>query len=406
MLDVQRGILVPSPVIVIRNGRIVSINEAPPQDAEQIDLGDTTLLPGLIDVHQHLALDGYGVDYFHLPVHETPVDAAFRAARNARVVLRAGFTTVRDLGNPGGFVDVALMRAIEAGRIEGPRVIPSGHAIGITGGHCDMTGFAAGVLESSPRQGIADGIDEVVKAVRYQAKHGAQVIKVCATAGVMSFGSSVGALQYSAQELRAIVEEATRHGLKVAAHAHGTEGIIAAIRAGVASIEHGTILNDEAIRLLIETRTYLVPNPYLMESEDTSKLPPPIAAKARQLMPIAAASIKMALKAGVRIAFGVDGDSAGYPHGVGGRQFASFVRLGASPLQAIQFATTNASDLLGLSDRGVLETGRLADIIGVHGNPLEDVGVLENVSFVMKGGTIYKHARASRQDTAAMITSK
>jgi imidazolonepropionase-like amidohydrolase len=344
----------------------------------------------LIDVHSHLASDSYGIDFVHLPVHETPVEAAFRAAKNARVVLQAGFTTVRDVGNPGGFVDVALMRAIDAGFVEGPHVIPAGHAIGITGGHCDFTGFAPGILELGPQQGIADGVDEVVKAVRYQAKHGAMVIKVCATAGVMSFEAGVGSQQYSAEELRAIVEEAQRHGLKVAAHAHGTDGIIAAIRAGVASIEHGTMLNEEAIRLLVETGTYYVPNPLIAEVEDISKFPPFLAAKAEKLKPFEVASIRMALKAGVKIAFGVDGDTPTFPHGVEARQFASFVRLGASPLQAIRFATINASDLLGLSDRGLLEKGKLADIIAVHGDPLKDVRVLEDVTFVMKGGTVYK----------------
>jgi len=396
MLDVRRGIILPSPIIVIQGGKIVSINEPPPTDAEEIDLGDTTLLPGLIDVHSHLASDTYGIDFVHVPVHETPVEAAFRAAKNARVVLQAGFTTVRDVGNPGGFVDVALMRAIDGGLVEGPRVIPAGHAIGITGGHCDFTGFAPGILELRPEQGIADGVDEVVKAVRYQAKHGAQVIKVCATAGVMSFEASVGALQYSAEELRAIVEEARRHGLKVAAHAHGTEGIIAAIRAGVASVEHGTMLNEEAVRLLVEAGTYYVPNPLIAETEDISKLPPAMAAKAERLKPFEIASIKMALKAGVKIAFGVDGDTPTFPHGVEARQFASFVRLGASPLQAIRFATMAASDLLGVSDRGLLEKGKLADIIAVHGDPLKDVRVLEDVTFVMKGGTVYRRRPVSR----------
>ena len=396
MLDVRRGIILPSPIIVIQGGKIVSINEPPPTDAEEIDLGDTTLLPGLIDVHSHLASDTYGINFVHVPVHETAVEAAFRAAKNARVVLQAGFTTVRDVGNPGGFVDVALMRAIDGGLVEGPRVIPAGHAIGITGGHCDFTGFAPGILELRPEQGIADGVDEVVKAVRYQAKHGAQVIKVCATAGVMSFEASVGALQYSAEELRAIVEEARRHGLKVAAHAHGTEGIIAAIRAGVASVEHGTMLNEEAVRLLVEAGTYYVPNPLIAETEDISKLPPAMAAKAERLKPFEIASIKMALKAGVKIAFGVDGDTPTFPHGVEARQFASFVRLGASPLQAIRFATMAASDLLGVSDRGLLEKGKLADIIAVHGDPLKDVRVLEDVTFVMKGGTVYRRRPVSR----------
>lgn len=203
-------------------------------------------------------------------------------------------------------------------------------------------------------------------------------------------------LRSSTEELRAIVEEAKRHGLKVVAHAHGTEGIITAIRAGVASIEHGTMLNEEATRLLVETGTYYVPNPYIAEADDISKLPFALAAKAEKLKPFAIASIKMALKAGVKIAFGVDGDTPTFPHGVEARQFASFVRLEASPLQAFRFATMNASDLLGVSDRGFLKKGKLADIIGVQGDPLKDVTVLEDVIFVMKGGTVYKRRAAGR----------
>jgi imidazolonepropionase-like amidohydrolase len=218
-------------------------------------------LSGLIDVHTHLVLD-LQTDWTHLAVEETAVDAALRGVRAARSTLLAGFTTVRDLGvSPvgySGFADVALMKAIERGDFEGPRIIPAGHEISITGGHCDVTGFAPGIAELGPAQSIADGPAEVLKAVRYQVKHGACVVKVCATAGVMSFEGPVGAQQYSEEELRVLVEEAKRHDLRVAAHAHGTAGIIAAIRACVTSIEHGTILNEEAIQLMKEKGTYFL----------------------------------------------------------------------------------------------------------------------------------------------------
>ena len=279
LLDVAAGRVVENAVIVIEDERIVAVNPASvPEDAETLDLGDVTLLPGLLDTHVHLTGD-LDRDSFTRSIRQGAPDAALRGARNARRTLLAGFTTVRDIAS-GNFVDVALMRASDAGLIDAPRIIPVGHAIGITGGHCDTTGLAPGILERGPEAGIADGEDEILKAVRYQIKHGARAIKTCATAGVLSFEGPVGAQQYSEEELRVIVEEARRHGLKVAAHAHGTEGIIAAVRAGVASIEHGSMLNDLAIRLMIEKGTYLVPTTYLLDVINLDILPPPIRAKA------------------------------------------------------------------------------------------------------------------------------
>jgi len=390
MLDVTRGEIVEDVVIQVRGDRIADVRtgtDAVPQDVRVYDLGDVTLMPGFMDLHTHLA---YAIDANLpiAPVTETDADAALRAAHNAEVTLMAGFTTVRDLGSVG-FVDIALERARERGLVASPRVIGAGHAIGITGGHCDATGFAPGILELGPEQGVADGVDEVVKAVRYQIKHGAKVIKICATAGVLSFEESVGAQQLSDQEIRAAVEEAARHGLKVAAHAHGTAGIIAASNAGVASIEHGSILDEQAIDTLKTNGTYLVPTTYLVDSIDLDALPPPIRAKAEYILPIAVESLQMAIQYGVPIAFGTD--AAVYPHGDNAREFATLVKRGMQPIEALRAATIYAADLLGVDDRGVIETGKLADLVAVPGNPLEDVTATERVSFVMLGGEIFKN---------------
>ncbi|HET6795614.1 MAG TPA: amidohydrolase family protein [Gemmatimonadales bacterium] len=388
MLDVVRGEMLSPAVVVVADGKITSIGSAEiPGNARTIDLGDLTLLPGLIDAHTHLTADISG-DWVTRSVRELPTDAALRGARNARLTLLAGFTTVRDVGSTG-FADVSLMKAIDAGFVEGPRMIPSAHAIGITGGHCDDTGWAPGVNELDYRQGVADGVDEVVKAVRYQVKHGAKVIKVCATAGVLSFDATLGAQQLSDAELQAIVQEARRHGLKVAAHAHGNEGIKAAVRAGVASIEHGSMIDDEAASLMKQKGTYLVPTSYVLTVlEDTDSLPPAIAKKAREVIPLAKASHRRAIRAGVKIAFGTD--AAVIPHGQNAREFAVYVGYGMRPIDAIRTATVNAADLLGVTDRGVIAGGKLADLIAVKGNPLEDVRVLEQVQWVMKGGVVVK----------------
>ena len=382
LLDVQSGTLRAGQIVVVRGDRIESVGTAVPAGAQVIDLGDVTLLPGLIDAHTHLTYDIEG-DWAHRDVTETAADAALRGARNAGRTLRAGFTTVRDVGAPG-FADVSLMHAIDAGMIEGPRMIPSGHAIGITGGHCDVTGYAPGIAEGGPESGVADGVDQAIRAVRYQAKHGAKVIKICATAGVLSFDATVGAQQLSDEEMVAIVEEARRHGLKVAAHAHGAEGILAAVRAGVASIEHGSLINDEAMALMQQKGTYLVPTTYLTESINLDALPPQIRAKAESILPQAKANLRRAIRAGVKIAFGTD--AAVYPHGQNAHEFAALVERGMTPLEAIRAATLNDADLLGVTDRGQIAPGLLADLIAVPGNPLTDVRVLERVSFVMKGG--------------------
>ncbi|MFL5533523.1 MAG: amidohydrolase family protein [Gemmatimonadales bacterium] len=389
MVDVARGQLVAPAVLVISGDKIRSVGASDvPAGARTIDLGDLTLMPGMIDAHTHLTMDIAG-DWVTRSVRELPADAALRGARNARLTLLAGFTTVRDVG-AGGFADISLMKAIDAGMVIGPRMIPSAHAIGITGGHCDETGWAPGVNELSWREGVADGVDEVVKAVRYQIKHGAKVIKVCATAGVLSFDATLGAQQLSDEELRAIVQEAHRHGLKVAAHAHGTEGIKAAVRAGVASIEHGSMLDDEAIGLMKRNGTYLVPTAYLLSTFHFDSMPPAIAAKARQVIPLAQESHRRAIRAGVKIALGTD--AAVYPHGDNARELATYVDYGMRPADALRTATVNAAYLLGVTDRAVIAAGKLADLIAVRGNPLEDVKSVQQVLWVMKGGVVVKEA--------------
>jgi imidazolonepropionase-like amidohydrolase len=385
MVDVVRGVIVAPAMVVVEAGRIRSVGpSAAPAGARVIDLGDVTLLPGLIDAHTHLTGDLEG-DWVNAPVKETAADAALRGARNARLTLQAGFTTVRDVGAPG-FADVALMNAIDKGLVPGPRIVPAGSAIGITGGHCDVTGYAPGILELGPKDGVVDGVDEAVKAVRYMAKHGARVIKICATAGVLSFDATVGAQQLSFEEMSAIVQEAARHGLKVAAHAHGKEGILAAVRAGVASIEHGSMIDDAAIALMKQNGTYLVPTTYLADAIDLSVLPPPIRAKAEEVLPLAKANIRRAIRGGVKIALGTD--AAVIPHGRGALELLAMVERGMRPADALRAATVNAADLLGTADRGVIATGKLADLIAVAGDPLADPKALQNVRWVMKGGEV------------------
>jgi imidazolonepropionase-like amidohydrolase len=387
VLDVRSGKLRRDVVVQIQGERILSVDSArgiESSGARTIDLPGLTLLPGLIDAHTHLTYE-LADDWINQAVKESLADLALRGARNARRTLMAGFTTVRDLG-AWDFSDVALARAVANGWIEGPRIIPSGNMIGITGGHCDTTGFIPGIVERGPKDGIADGIDEVLKAVRYQIKHGAGVIKTCATAGVMSFEHQAGALQYSQPELDALVEEAARHHVKVAAHAHSTEGIIAATNAGVASIEHGSMLDDKAIALMKKRGTYLVPTVYTWRVP--GDYPPIIQRKIDEIQTHIDESVRAAIRAGVRIAFGTD--SGTYPHGDNAREFGELVALGMAPIESIRAATLYAADLLGVDDRGAIEPGMLADLVAVKGDPLEDVTILEDVRFVMIGGRVVK----------------
>jgi len=383
LLDLRTGRMVDHPIVVIEGDRIMSVGKSPPAGVTPIDLGDVTLLPGFMDLHTHLTHELEGT-WVTRGVTESPIDAALRGVANARKTLLAGFTTVRDLGAPGG-ADVSLMRAIDAGRVVGPRMVPAREPIGITGGHCDATGYAPGIAEGLSH-GVADGVDAVIRAVRYQIKYGAKVIKVCATAGVLSFEGPVGAQQLSDEELKAAVDEARRHGLKVAAHAHGAEGILAAVRAGVASIEHGSMINDQIVALMKQKGTFLVPTTYVADRINLDALPPAIRAKAESVLPLAKEDLRRAIRAGVRIAFGTD--AAVYPHGENAHEFGALVDRGMTPLDALRTATLNAAELLGVEDRGEIVPGKLADLVAVPGNPLEDIHVTERVSWVMKGGIV------------------
>lgn len=392
MFDARTGELSGPVTVVVTDGLIAAVNpESVPEVAGVIALGDRTLLPGVIDMHTHLTGDYFTGDHWvTMPVFETAADWAVLGTKFARQTLEAGVTTVRDVGSLPGFPDVALMKAINRGDVVGPDMFPAGHYISITGGHCDITGFAPGILELGPKQGVADGVDEVIKAVRYQAKHGVKVIKVCATGGVFSNSQNapVGAQQYSQEELDAIVREANKLGLRVLAHAHGTDGINAAIRAGVSSIDHGSILSKESIRLMKERGTYLVPQAYLSDIPLPPETPQATIDKNNYLIPLSDRSIRMAYDNGVNMAFGTD--AGVFAHGDNGKEFAALVARGLPEAHVLKMATIYAADLLGVDDRGVIEAGKRADLIAVPGNPLDDISVMEDVRFVMKQGEVYK----------------
>jgi len=401
MVDVVTGELVRPGDLLIEGDRIVAVGPASvPADAQVIDLGDLVLLPGLMDMEVNLLLGG--------PNHASPLNAVqddpalrtLRAVANARRTLRAGFTTVRNLGlfvQTGGILlDVALKKAIDFGWIDGPRVVPAGHAITPTGGHLDPTmfqAFAPHIMPLTVEEGIANGISEVRKAVRYQIKHGAEVIKVCASGGVMSHTGPAGAQQYSNEELRAIADEGHRAGLKVAAHAHGDEGIRNAIEAGIDCIEHGSLATDETLDLMVERGTFLVATTYLADGMDVSHAAAELQAKAAEVFPRARATISKAIQRGVLVACGTDAPAI--PHGRNAKELLALVQRGMTPLQAIRAATTVSAKLIDVDDRGRLEAGLLADIIGVPGDPLSDIGVVEQVRFVMKGGQVFHHSGPS-----------
>lgn len=392
-VDVKSGQLIQPANILIENGKILAINSASvPNSAKIINATGLTLLPGLMDMHVHLPVD-MDQNYVLNLVQNDAGMATVRGVKNSKQLLMAGFTTVRDLnqGYPGdSFIDVALSKASENNWIEAPHIIPSGHALSITGGHQDpdmFGGFAPNVLKVDYRTGVADGVDEVVKAVRYQIKYGAKVIKVAATAGVISTEPNAGLQQFSDEELKAIVDEANRHDIPVAAHAHGTAGINAAIKAGVRSIEHGSLLNDESIRLMKANGTYLVPTAYILFSINLNKLNPIARAKSETIIPLAKVNIAKAIKSGVKIAFGTD--SPMIPHGDNAKEFTALITLGMTPINAIRAATINAADLAKIQDRGEIKVGFHADIIGVSDNPIANIKTLESVRLVMKDGKIY-----------------
>jgi len=392
VLDVKSGKLLADQAIVIEDGKIVSVGSSSESqgaaDAVRIDLPNATVLPGLIDAHTHLTMNPqFGYESLSISI---PREALI-GAKNARLTLLAGFTTVRNVG-ASGFSDVALRDAINAGDVPGPRMMVSGPALGITGGHCDNNMLPSEYHATG--DGVADGIAAVQHKVRENIKYGADVIKVCATGGVLSLGDNPQHSQYTLEEMKAIVADAHRLGRKVAAHAHGAEGIRWAAEAGVDSIEHGSYIDDPAIAAMKEHGTYLVPTLYLgdwmFDNAGLTRLPPPLLAKAQAVIPAARKNIAHAFASGVKVAFGTD--AAVYPHGMNAHEFAVKVKLGLTPLQAIQAATVNAADLLGWSGKvGTLEPGAWADIVAVDGDPLKDVTTLERVKFVMKGGEVVRN---------------
>ncbi|HEY3771086.1 MAG TPA: amidohydrolase family protein [Candidatus Angelobacter sp.] len=388
MLDTKTGKTLDNVLITIEGDKIASVGSgAAPAGANVINLPNATVLPGLIDAHTHLTGDpNFG--YQELAI-STPMEALI-GAKNARITLEAGFTTVRNVG-AGGYTDVALRDAINQGMVPGPRMMVSGPPLSITGGHCDQNLLP--YEWHAKADGTADGIEHVQQKVREIIKYGADVIKICATGGVLSKGDDPRASQYTLEEMKAIVADAHRLGRKVAAHAHGAQGIAWASEAGVDSIEHGTYIDDNGIKIMKEHGTYLVPTQYLGDwmRENAAKigLPPMYAEKMKAVTSVSRQNLKHAFDAGVKVAFGTD--AAVYPHGLNAHEFAVYVQMGMTPIQAIQTATINAADLLGWTDRiGTLEPGKFADIVAVNGDPTKDVTLLENPVFVMKGGTVYK----------------
>jgi len=392
LLDVKSGKILTDQILIIESGKIISSGPAADakvlSDTVRIELPNATVLPGLIDAHTHLTMDPkFGYESLAISI---PREALI-GAKNARATLLAGFTTVRNVG-ASGFSDVALRDAINAGDVPGPRMLVSGPALGITGGHCDNN-----MLPSEYHavgDGVADGIAAVQHKVRENIKYGSDLIKVCATGGVLSLGDNPQHSQYTLEEMKAIVADAHRLGRKVAAHAHGAEGIRWAAEAGVDSVEHGSYIDDPAIAAMKEHGTYLVPTLYLgdwmIDNAGLTHLPPPLLAKAKEIIPAARKNIAHAFASGVKVALGTD--AAVYPHGMNGHEFGVMVKLGLTPLQAIQAGTVNAADLLGWSGKvGTLEPGAWADIVAVDGDPLKDVTALESVKFVMKGGDVVKN---------------
>ena len=390
VLDVKTGKTLTNQTIVIQGDRIASIgaDAQVPAGATVITLPNATVLPGLIDAHTHITFNpNFGYSWLAISV---PREALI-GAKNARLTLEAGFTTVRNVGAKG-YADVALRDAINAGDVPGPRMLVSGPALSITGGHCDNNLLPFDYHATS--DGVADGVEAVQHRTREIIKYGADLIKVCATGGVLSKGDNPQHSQYTLEEMKAIVADAHRLGRKVAAHAHGAQGILWASEAGVDSIEHGSYIDDAAIAEMKKNGTYLVPTLYLMdwffENAERIGTPPDLIAKGKEVMPAARKNVARAFAAGVKVGFGTD--AAVYPHGLNAHEFAVMVKLGLTPLQAIQAATINDADLLGWSDKvGTIEPGKFADIVAVDGDPLQDVTTLERVKFVMKGGEVVKN---------------
>jgi imidazolonepropionase-like amidohydrolase len=399
--DVDAGELRTPAVLTIDGDRIVGLDAADaPAGARSIDLGDVTLLPGLMDMELNFVIGGPETPTgLPLPMHGVQDDPPYRTLRgliNARKTLLAGFTTVRNLGlmvKTGGYLlDVALQRTIDNGWFEGPRIIPAGHAITPYGGHLDPTVFqrlAPGIMPLSVAEGIANGVGQVRECVRYQIRHGAKVIKVSASGGVMSHSTGPGSQQYSDDELVAIADEAHRAGLRVAAHAIGDSAVRACIRAGIDCIEHGFLAEDDTIRMMAEHGTFLVSTTYLTDAMDIERAAPELQKKAAEVFPKAKAMLPKAVAAGVKIACGTDAPAV--PHGDNAKELGALVDRGMTPAQALRAATVTSAELIAMDDElGRLAPGYLADVVAVPGDPSEDITVTQDVRFVMKDGVVHK----------------
>lgn len=392
LFDSQSGRVIRDAMIVVEDDRITAVGGSGtqiPEEAKVIDLTSSFVLPGVMDMHTHVV--GNLDNYFFADYFQSPHRATIGGVVNAEKTLLAGFTTIRNVGT-SDYADVALRNAINAGEIPGPRMAVSGPALGITGGHCDNNSLNESFEERS--DGVADGPWEARAKVRKNVKYGADLTKFCATGGVFSKGTKVGMTQYTLEEMKAIVDESHTHGRKVAAHAHGNEGIKRAIVAGVDSIEHASFLDLEAVQMGIDRGTFfaidIYNTEYTLEMGEANGVPEENINKEREVGTIQRQSFTLAVKMGAKVVYATD--SGVYPHGDNGKQFARAVRFGMTPTQALMSATSLTAELLGWEDRvGEIEPGMYADIIAVHGDPLDDISEMEDVDFVMKGGVVYKN---------------